>query len=85
MEAEKNNRYKPTVYDRASEVSDHNQLSRYGSIALQVNDIFYGELGAQVDQIYADIGARVVRGISYAGEDPTTLLLPAEEFNPLEA
>lgn len=39
----------------------------------------YAKMARKVDAVYDAIGARVIYGVSYAGEDPVQLYVPPEQ------
>lgn len=41
-----------------------------------INEVWYGEIGAQIEEIYVAMHAVTMRGCSDAGEDPTILHAP---------
>lgn len=43
-----------------------------------VNEAFYGEIGAQVEEIYLSMRAVARRGSSDTGEDPTFFYIPKD-------
>lgn len=46
--------------------------------AMGITESEYIKLSRQVNEVYAAIGARVIYGISYTGEDPVRLYVPDE-------
>ncbi len=81
MELNKNARHlhRPDALDNIpAEAIDCRHYAKYGETTVRAMNTPYEVIGQQIDAIYREIGAKVMRGISYAGEDPTRISVPLE-------
>lgn len=65
--------------NQAAEIADYKYGRKYGELALRERVTPFEEVAEQVNKVYREMGAKIIRGVSYAGEDPTDLWLPTED------
>jgi hypothetical protein len=75
----------PGVSTMPAERSDAEFRHQYGDVAEKVNAVFYEDITRELDAYFTNIGATVLRGVSYAGEDPASFhiqsQLPSSDYS----
>lgn len=61
--------------NRAAEIADYEYGKEYSEVILAASQAALEAIAEQVDEVYQEIGAKVLHGISCSGEDPARLHL----------